>query len=263
MEHDGRSYSLLIPHLEILECSSCGARSLPEPAHRRITDALREKAGLLMPGEIRKNRKAHGLSQEELAKYLKVAKETVCRWEGGGQIQQRAMDLLLRLFFNVPQVRAWLDLAADSPKAIVGGLRREQIEALDAILNRQRVDAIRWEEGMQPIKASSSDFGEGLGMSSEANVRSVIKAAASGARAWVDSIKASAGGGKTHEALRRAVAWFWLAAARGVLVDDDALHRILVAFTGGRRRSGAGGRVGSDYLKAWSREFDMPEYDLE
>ena len=39
---------------------------------------------------------------------LRVAKETVSRWETGAQIQQRAMDLLLRLFFDIPEVRRQL-----------------------------------------------------------------------------------------------------------------------------------------------------------
>jgi hypothetical protein len=34
-----------------------------------------------------------------LAAHLGVAKETVSRWETGGQIQQRGYDLLLRLYF--------------------------------------------------------------------------------------------------------------------------------------------------------------------
>ena len=107
-EHDGRAYSLKIPNLEILECEKCHARTLLDVSAERVTEALREAAGLLSPKDIRENRKALGLNQEQFAKLLRVAKETVSRWETGGQIQQRAMDLLLRVFFGVPQVRFWL-----------------------------------------------------------------------------------------------------------------------------------------------------------
>jgi putative zinc finger/helix-turn-helix YgiT family protein len=109
MDHDGRSYSLTVPSLELLECKDGGARVLPNEAHEKIVSALRQKVGLLNPEEIRERRKALGLNQEALASYLRVAKETISRWETGGQIQQRAMDLLLRAFFEVPQVRYWLE----------------------------------------------------------------------------------------------------------------------------------------------------------
>jgi putative zinc finger/helix-turn-helix YgiT family protein len=108
-EHDGRAYSLTIPNLEVYECDECHERTLPDRSSDKVTDALRAAAGLLMPDEIRDNRKRMGLNQEALANYLRVAKETVSRWETGGQIQQRAMDLLLRVFFGVPFVRLWLD----------------------------------------------------------------------------------------------------------------------------------------------------------
>lgn len=119
MEHDGRAYSFVVPQLEILECSSCHNRVLPDEALARVTGELRSQAGLLAPQEIRDRRKSLSLTQEQLANYLKVAKETVSRWETGGQIQQRAMDLLLRLFFDLWEVRAWLQAHA-APEAVRG-----------------------------------------------------------------------------------------------------------------------------------------------
>lgn len=108
MEHDGRLYSFTVPSLQILECEDCHNRVLPDAAFEAVVNRLRVEAGLLTPEEIRAKRKQLGFTQEQLANYLKVAKETVSRWETGGQIQQRAMDLLLRLFFDLPQVRLWL-----------------------------------------------------------------------------------------------------------------------------------------------------------
>ena len=109
MEHDGRAYEVTVQNAELFECESCRARSLTDSTRKKLGYALRKKAGLLLPDEIRDQRKRLGLNQEQLAKYLKVAKETVSRWETGGQIQQRPMDLLLRIFFGVPAVRLWLD----------------------------------------------------------------------------------------------------------------------------------------------------------
>lgn len=115
-EHDGRTYSFTVPALDILECEECHARVLSGASREKVEEALRVKAGLLTPTNMRENRIRLGYTQERLARELRVAKETVSRWETGGQIQQRAMDLLLRLFFGLPQVRKVL---ADD-----GGLQR-------------------------------------------------------------------------------------------------------------------------------------------
>jgi transcriptional regulator with XRE-family HTH domain len=44
-----------------------------------------------------------------LARLLGVGEATLSRWETGGQIQQRALDRLLRLYFAVPPARDALD----------------------------------------------------------------------------------------------------------------------------------------------------------
>ncbi len=107
MEHDGRAYSLRIPDFVLLECASCHTRLLTDEGHKLITEALREQAGLMTPEEIKDQRRRMDLTQEDLARHLKVAKETVSRWETGGQIQQRAMDVLLRVFFGLNNVLYW------------------------------------------------------------------------------------------------------------------------------------------------------------
>ncbi len=39
------------------------------------------------------------------AGYLKIAEATLPGWETGGQVQQRSLDILLRLFFGIGMVR--------------------------------------------------------------------------------------------------------------------------------------------------------------
>ncbi len=110
LEHDGREYPVTLPDLCCYKCRACGARTLPDEAHRRLAMALRHAAGLLLPPDIRKNRESLGLTQRQLAQFLNVAETTVCRWETGTQIQQRAMDLLLRAYFDVPEFREYLNV---------------------------------------------------------------------------------------------------------------------------------------------------------
>src|SRR5207248_384869 len=75
---------------------------------KRIVAALRIKIGILMPEEIFQNRARFAMSQQELAEQLGVAKETISRWETGALIQSRAMDNLMRLYFESEEVRRLL-----------------------------------------------------------------------------------------------------------------------------------------------------------
>ncbi len=109
IEHDGRAYEVRVPGLEVPQCRNCGRLVMVDSASRRISDALRQAAGLLTPDEIREKRKRLRLTQEQLAHYLRVAKETVSRWETGGQIQQRAMNDFLQAFFDLPALRQYLE----------------------------------------------------------------------------------------------------------------------------------------------------------
>jgi putative zinc finger/helix-turn-helix YgiT family protein len=105
LEHDGRKYAVALKEFEVLQCQNCGALVLDDAADDRLSEALRRAAGLLTPTEIKQNREALGLKQRELANLLRIAESTLSRWETGAQIQQRCMDLLLRLFFGVKEAR--------------------------------------------------------------------------------------------------------------------------------------------------------------
>lgn len=107
-DHDGREYTVSIPDLVVPKCRNCGRMIFDDDANRRITDALRAQVGLLKPVQIRAGREALGLTQEQLASKLRVASATVSRWETGAQVQQRALDLLMRLYFGLAEVRSAL-----------------------------------------------------------------------------------------------------------------------------------------------------------
>ena len=85
--------------------------SLDDEANQRIPEALRREIGLLPPEEIRQQRERLGLTQKELARHLDLAESTLSRWETGAQIQERCLDRLLRLFFELPEVRKHLGVA--------------------------------------------------------------------------------------------------------------------------------------------------------
>lgn len=111
LEHDGRLYPVTVNDLTVLRCEKCGSMQLPDASHERLMVALRRAAGLLTPNQITTRRSALGLNQKAFAQLLGVAPATVCRWESGGQIQQRVMNDFITAFFEVPELRAYLSKA--------------------------------------------------------------------------------------------------------------------------------------------------------
>ncbi len=105
MEHDGRKYKISVADFRVLQCQRCGAIILEDAANERLDEALHAAAGILKPAEIRQNREALGLTRQQLADLLRISMFTLTRWETGSQIQQRAMDTLLRLFFQSGEAR--------------------------------------------------------------------------------------------------------------------------------------------------------------
>lgn len=111
---DGRSYKVTLPSLRTFRCRRCGDVVLDDAANIQITQAFRRVAGLLTPEEIQQNRDRLGLTQEELADRLSVATTTLANWEKGWQIQQRSLDKLMRLFFDLPEARQYLQPSASA-----------------------------------------------------------------------------------------------------------------------------------------------------
>jgi putative zinc finger/helix-turn-helix YgiT family protein len=129
IKHDGRPYTIRIPDLVIPTCRNCGAQLFTYSADEAIRDALRAHVGMLTSQEIKARRTELGMSQGELAEQLGVAKETICRWETGA-IQSRAMDNLLRLFFQSEEVRRILrnGFEPDPPPAVNRVFKRVELE---------------------------------------------------------------------------------------------------------------------------------------
>ncbi len=108
MEHDGRKYSVSLKNFRVHQCQNCRELVLDDSADGALSDALRKAAGLLSPAEIRQGRESLGYTQQQLADYLRISMYTLSRWETGAQIQQRALDAFLRLFFQSAEARSML-----------------------------------------------------------------------------------------------------------------------------------------------------------
>ena len=108
VKHDGRLHAFAIPQLQVNQCGACGEVLFGNVADDQISQALREHLVLLSPEQIRDALRALSLRQKDLAERIGVAAETISRWMSGTQIQSRAMDNLMRLFFAFDAVRAAL-----------------------------------------------------------------------------------------------------------------------------------------------------------
>ena len=83
-----------------------------EQVDEQINVALRSHLRLLSPQEMRTALERVTLTQKEAADQLGIAEATLSRWLTETQIQSRAMDNLLRVFFAFPQVRTALSRVA-------------------------------------------------------------------------------------------------------------------------------------------------------
>jgi DNA-binding transcriptional regulator YiaG len=112
IRHDGRLYSFTIPRLDIPVCRACGEKVLTEKVDDRINVALRAHLHLLTPAQMRAALERVNMTQKKAADSLGIAEATLSRWLNETQIQSRAMDNLLRLFFEFPEVRSFLHSGA-------------------------------------------------------------------------------------------------------------------------------------------------------
>ena len=115
IRHDGRVHAFNIPRLTLPVCAECSEKVFTEKVEDQITDAFRAHIHLLAPAEIRAGLDRLQLKPREAAERLGIAEETLSFWLDEVQIQSRAMDNLLRVFFAFPQVRTALSGTAQDP----------------------------------------------------------------------------------------------------------------------------------------------------
>jgi DNA-binding transcriptional regulator YiaG len=119
VKHDGRLHKFHIPSLHINKCAACDEITFGNVTDDEISQALREHLNLLSPRQIRDGLVMLGLKQKEFGAQIGVAAETISRWLSGTHIQSRAMDNLMRLFFEFDSVRSKLT-AAQALKGLDG-----------------------------------------------------------------------------------------------------------------------------------------------
>lgn len=91
----GEEFTVLVNGLQ---CTACGLKTIDNEYSgeftRAVSDAYRQKHGLLTGVQIREARTRLGMSQDKFAQYLKVGPASVNRWENG-KVQDEAMNELI------------------------------------------------------------------------------------------------------------------------------------------------------------------------
>jgi putative zinc finger/helix-turn-helix YgiT family protein len=104
-ERNGEEFTVIV---EGLHCDNCGYKTVNNQQSgeftKAVSDAYRTKYGLLTGVEIKARRAALSMSQLDFAAYLGAGAASVKRWESG-QVQDRAMDSLIRLKTNPEEAR--------------------------------------------------------------------------------------------------------------------------------------------------------------
>ncbi len=108
-EYKGRTLSL---ELARYTCDTCNESFFDNQEmknyQKRIKDFQREADGLLTSDEIRQIREKHHLSQREFARILGIAEKSFTKYELGLVSQSKAMDNLLRVIDEFPDVLLFL-----------------------------------------------------------------------------------------------------------------------------------------------------------
>ncbi|HKI33432.1 MAG TPA: hypothetical protein VKA46_16375 [Gemmataceae bacterium] len=108
VRYEGRLHDVDTPQLVVPRCRECGELYFDNHAEEQVSRAAREQLRLLQPEQIRGNRLALRLSVPVLAARLGVSADDLNDWEEGLLLQPRAVDILLRAYFALPDVRAAL-----------------------------------------------------------------------------------------------------------------------------------------------------------
>src|ERR1022692_259899 len=119
-ERHGESFEVTVSGLR---CHECGFETVDSEQSaeftKAVSDAYRVAHGLLTGRKIRIRRSRLGMSQQQFADYLGTGVASVKRWESG-QIQDRAMDQLIRLKTDADSARENLrKLQEQNPETLI------------------------------------------------------------------------------------------------------------------------------------------------
>lgn len=147
---------LTVDDIEVARCDVCGEETvLPEQLKRnelRFVDAKRVHDRLLTSAEIIGWRKSLKVTQAQAAKILGGGQNALSKYERGEVVQSRAMDNLMRVSREFPEVRRFLFREAGIPLPETGWIEVAAIEASSDPPKEARTSVV-----LQGVTLQSSD----------------------------------------------------------------------------------------------------------
>ena len=117
VRHDGRVHEFTVHNLSLPVCEACGTKVFTENVDDQINSAPPYASPPANAGANGRSAKERvNMTQKEAAERLGIAEATLSRWLNEMQIQSRAMDNLLRVFFAFPPVRGALSGESQDPQ---------------------------------------------------------------------------------------------------------------------------------------------------
>lgn len=105
---DQNGVQIVVPHVEILRCSACGAELIPTASSRQISEAVAKANDQLSPKELYELMEQFDLNQTQMAEIFGFGEKTYHRWLKGTQVVSRSMGFYLRAMAAHPEAFAYV-----------------------------------------------------------------------------------------------------------------------------------------------------------
>lgn len=105
---DQNGVQVLVPNVEILRCSACGAELIPAASSRQISEAVAKASDQLSPEELYAIMEQFDLNQTQMAEIFGFGEKTYHRWLKGTQVVSRSMGYYLRAMAACPDAFAFV-----------------------------------------------------------------------------------------------------------------------------------------------------------
>ena len=140
-EHEGATLKIHVEDVPVRRCTRCTEVFSGPEASRLEHDAICRAVGMLTPTEIRRVRERFSASQADFSCLTGIGEATLSRWERGRLIQNKAMDLYLRLLEsdpeNVERLRRWRAAgpSCDPSNQLTGSFRASQTKGSTSLVD--------------------------------------------------------------------------------------------------------------------------------
>lgn len=105
---DPHGVETVVPGVEILRCTVCGAELIPAATSRHLSEEVARAHEQMTPAELFAFMERFDLNQKEVSDICGFGEKTFHRWLKGTQVVSRSMGYYLRTLRQFPEAFAWV-----------------------------------------------------------------------------------------------------------------------------------------------------------